>query len=846
MLVKSEIYNFLSNFRPNNILNIIEDIKLINDGYKIYYIVDTYDIVNYALPFIDESKIDINDKSQLSHKAIAYDCIFNNNEDKNLLILDEYKLELLSIKNNIFERLKGFSKVKKQLYRLFQQDKIRNESNVDNIVKLIKDNFEIIIAIQIFSEYGDNIYQRFFKLLNENIYIFDFESTNTVLEEIIVNVFDENRPSKITNDLFDLFVKDIQFKLLSMDTDMERYLYLENAYRDIAVIERILKVNETFKVRFPSKKVIFQYLSSTPFKTDKLFDLLKKMTPKYGLEINRNIFQCYLLKILKSLSINKYSVESIMELLHKVMLQKAFAEESIKRDWDKNETNNIVQNKLDPLEKLAIIDTINKLLNDSVNDIKNTFLYKTYEEHKNKLNISLNNIKEEKHREELLDFFKKTDSYLNKNSSLIQNFASNTISIQKYRKTYILANRFYDKKAFYHEIKIPYGKDIIRNNFQHLPVLLFITEKENEYKDLMYQIFDLILAPKKLSNDESNSFNLFIINIINRLTKLSAKNLKDITFEFLILSYLNIITKSSPAYEEVNSKNIEENETEILSELETQKELLKDSIITSVVNIDKKKIEIQSREISYLREIDYLILWLKRRNFNCINEGNEQINCNECDICNYDRVIKFGIECTENYPDDGRFYHGLALAYHSQAYGFLLSCKKPSNKDTKVIEHLGLSRYYLKLANRKYKSLERIIKESLPLSLLRKNIIAVHNTLIDGMLREFEMSDHKNNKLLLNASTEFKQIRNYFNLVDDNLYNYPTISHTEAELNYYEANKFFEDKKYPDALEKILSATSLIKYFVDNKLEIRGNFMSIISKISILRFKIFSQLGYLK
>ena len=147
MLVKSEIYNFLSNFRPNNILNIIEDIKLINDGYKIYYIVDTYDIVNYALPFIDESKIDINDKSQLSHKAIAYDCIFNNNEDKNLLILDEYKLELLSIKNNIFERLKGFSKVKKQLYRLFQQDKIRNESNVDNIVKLIKDNFEIIIAI---------------------------------------------------------------------------------------------------------------------------------------------------------------------------------------------------------------------------------------------------------------------------------------------------------------------------------------------------------------------------------------------------------------------------------------------------------------------------------------------------------------------------------------------------------------------------------------------------------------------------------------------------------------------------------------------------------------------------
>lgn len=826
MSEENNIHSFLSNFSIKQLQGVIEDIKLDKDGYEIFYIVDTYDIINYSLPY-SQGEFEIEKSKAITHRAIAYDTIFDKNEKKNLILLDEYKLELLSLKNQIYEKLKDFPKIKQKLIELIQSKGIENEKNFRKVASIVKSNFDIIIALQIFVEYGDNIYQRFTNLLN-NLTIFEFKTDDKEFDIIANNIFDNTRTTYLTSIIYDKFVEKIKYKLYSMESDYERFNYLENAYRDIAVIDRIIGITKNFNENHKDKKIIFQYLSSAPYKTSSLFEILKDLEIGINYNFNRDIFQCFLFNCFKKINKEKDSTNEIIDLLYDTMLEKSYIEKSI-NIIDKNYKN----------KESDFINNINSLLIDSENDIKNTMIFNSYEKHRKTLNNALLQIQSTNQRKILSDFFNRTNDFIqNESTLLLNNFETATLSIQKYRQTFRLSKRAFDNKELY-EVQIPFGKDIIRNTFQHLPVLPFIDEK-NEYTRPINEICTLITQPpcRKLKKDD---FNEVIKRIIQQLSETPTISIKGITIEFIILSYLNLITKPSKTLEFSALENFNNSENEILDALKAQRSIIAKTMISGVPDKNNNKLEIKERNVQFLKELDYLILWLYRRNNNC-SKNEKNILCKEC---KYDEIISFGKNCISKYNNDGRFYHGLALALHSKAYAKLLYCNKDKQNLKKIIKLLSKSNQLLLKSLDYYNSAVKITVDNIKLQLLIKNIIAVHNTITDCKLREYELSEFKNENLLLEANNHVKIIKENFKHIDENINEYPTINHTFAELLYFESMLYFDKKDFFKSYDKISKATLIIYNFENRKENIPENFYSIIHKINNLRYDLFVKMNLL-
>jgi len=824
---QNNIHSFLSNFSIKQLQDVIEDIKLDKEGYKIFYIVDTYDIINYIFPF--SHKEFENEKSKIPvYKTIAYDTIFDQKEKSNLILLDEYKLELLSLKNQIHDKLKDFPRIKQKLIELIQSKGIENRENVRKVANIVKSNFDIIIALQIFVEYGDNIFQRFTNLLNNNLTIFEFKTGNKEFDVIAYNIFDNTRTSDLTSIIYDKYVEKVKFKLVSMESDYERFNYLENAYRDIAVIDRIIGITKKFNETHKEKKIIFQYLSSAPYKTSSLFEILKELDVGINYNFNRNIFQCFLFKSFKKINKEKDSTTEIIELLYNTMLEKRFIEKSINiidEDYNKKESE--------------FIKNINTLLIDSENDVKNTIIYNSYEEHSKTLNNALRQIKSASQRKILSDFFYRTNNFLQNDSSLLLNkFESATLSIQKYRQTYLLSNRAFDDKELY-EVRIPFGKDIIRNEFQHLPVLPFVDDK-NDYTESINEICRLITQPPSASFN-TGEFNGTIKKIIQQLSENPTINVKEITIEFLILSYLNLITKPSKTFELSAIENYNNSENEIIDALRAQHSIIAKTMISAVYDEQNKKLEITERKVQFLKEIDYLLLWLLRRNHNCSKNNTSLV----CSACKYDDIISFGEKCILDYKNDGRFYHGLALAFHSKGYAKLLYCKNKEQDSSRIIELLLKSNELLLKSLDYYNKSIKNAKDNTTFLLLVKNIISVHNTITDCKLRSYELSIDKNENLLIEANNHIQLIRNNFERINENIDDYPTINHTIAELYYFESKRYFDMQEYSKSFDKISKATLVIYNFENRKEIIPENFYSIIHNINKLRYNLFEKMNML-
>nr|WP_319397612.1 hypothetical protein [uncultured Carboxylicivirga sp.] len=827
---QDKVYSFLSNFSINQLLDVIDDIKLIEDGYEIHYIVDTYDIMNYALPFT-QGEIEKKNQKNNSHSAIAYDAIFDNNNKSNksnLILLDEYKLELLSLKNQIYDKLKNFPRIKQKLIELLQSKGIESENNFRKAATIVKSNFDTIIALQIFVEYGDNIYQRFTNLLNNNLTIFEFDTGDKEFDYIANNIFDNTRTTKLTSIIYDIYVEKVKYKLVSMESDYERYNYLENSYRDIAVIDRIIEISKKFNKDHKEKKITFQYLSSAPSKTSSLFNILKDIDIDINYNFNRDIYQCFLLKSLRKINEDGKSTSKIIELLYNVLEQKRFIENSI----------NLLDSKKHRIEN-EVTKNLNQLLLDSENDIKNTLLYNSYKEHSQTLNNALQQIKSPSQRKSLTDFFTKTNSFLNNDNLLLLNkFECATISIQKYRQTFLLSNRLIDNKQFY-DIQIPFGKDIIRNLFQHLPILPFIHDN-NEYTESINKVCLIITQSP---NEEINNieFNNTVRSIIKQLSSNPTINVKEITVEFLILSYLNLITKTSKAFELSSRENYNGSENEIIDALKAQQSIIKNSLLTSDWDKINNKLNVVERKEQFLKELDYLLLWLLRRNHNCSKEQSQS----NCINCKYDEVISFGKDCISKHSNDGRFYHGLALAYHSKAYAKKLHCKYVLSDNLAIISLFDSSKTALMNSLEYYSLILKNERDKLKNTLIVKSIIAVHNTIADCYLRTFDLMDEKDDKLLSKVHNHISSIQDNFNLINEDIDDFPSINHTIAELHYFESSLHFEREEYQASFSKISEATLTVYNFEHRKENIPENFYEIIHDINKLRFNLFQKMKML-
>ena len=832
--IEKDLYSFLSNLKPEEISDIIIDYKLINDGYELFYIVDTYDIVNYTLPFTSKDFIQKESKARLSHQAIAYDSFFSLSSNTNLILLDEYKTELLSIKNTIQKKLKNFPKIRNEIIEMIGNKTLKDEQDNNYLESILTENLNVIIAILIFVEYGDNIYQRLIRLLNEKLIIYSFKSENIELQEIINEVFNEVRISSRSEILYNAFVDEIITKLLSLESQIDRAIYLENAYRDIAVIDRIIGVTETLKDRYPSKKLTFIYLSSTPFKTERLFNLMDKLNIKLpdvgsfiNFKFNRNIFQCFLLNTLihKKSYLKDSSPIEVLEFIKKKLSQLIFVKSSSEKIIQIKELG---QNDLTEDEK-RIIKALGIIINEYDKNLENSIIFDSYIKYRSNLELSIQNLKSEKSIKELIKLILKTDNFIN-TSMLINSFATPLLNISNIKQSFYLSNRFHFNKKLFHDIEIPLGKDIIRNSFHHFPgLLLFNSDSPNDFTEQIYCFLDLILSPRKMLIKKSEQFNQIITEIINFLSKFNRKSLSELTLEFLSLSLVNLVTRSSRTFESTYNTDYLENEKEIIDVLKREKAILIKSNIHPIITINENgssKISYEEIEMPFIKEIDYLLLWLLRRDNKL------------------DEAIKLGKDCISKYKKECRFYHGLGLANHSKAYNIYRGCKK-SNIEL-VIKHFKASKRNLIISLKKYNEFNIKNSNKIVRRLVLKNIIGIHNTIADANFRIYLLEEKKNFELLSESQYHLNEMKKLFIEINENFDSYPTVNHTESELYYLNALYHFENGDIQKANKCILESTSRVLFFEKHIDLVDESFQKIVNDISHLRYKIFYKLGYLK
>lgn len=766
----------------------IEELKIVRkdivDYYnnkKNIYVIDTYDIINYTLPFVNLGKLSNDNKFALS--TIFYENTFNIYDDIDLILANEYQTELLNIIDNLYYKIKSFPVIKQKLTdeitRALNDD--NNENKEDKNLKTLFDNFELIIVLYIFIEKGKNPFEKFNTFIGK-FSIETLKSKNIDAENCndITEIFSNTTPSSETNNYFDLFIEDNKYKIASLKNDYERYCFLDNSYRDISVIDRVVNINRQIK-----PQINVHYLSSTPSKTKNIFKIIKENK----INLHRNISQVFLLKQIISNATNKNkAIEDIDNLINLCQFEESIKEE---KNNEESDSFNIRNSLVDSLQEL--IDTLKK-------DITNNYLYSSYDYYINlfdNIKSDDNTLKKES-LNKILDLIDKTNieipDYL-----VIDKLKSKVTTLGQLQS---LSNNLDSD-----HIQINTSEDIIKNTFHHLPYLLFNEIKPND------TIREFHIFLNKLSNSSSligNSTKMFSDELKSILKNMSVKKFtfKGQNVDSIILIYLNLITKSG------------ENKYNTI-DLVKSKLLLVDNSKLRLSRKDEKLNVIKDEMNEFTEDLHYLLIWLYRR------------------AKRFDECVKI-FDSNPVYKNKCRFNHGIALCYHSQAYEFIKSSKE------KALNLFKTSKEHLLKAYELYERYQNDDDADFN-QLVKKQQVAILNTIIDANLRFLEIED-KLEPILLQESREMflllkKILENKLPHIEYS--SLETINHTESELDYYEALNDFNEGNFVNSIIRLNHSTENLKVVLRSKYLIDERFMEIESKINNLRYKNFKKLELL-
>lgn len=828
MTASSNGIDFLLEILSIQELNEIKnDLELFERGYQLAYAVDTYDIVNYSLPFFDDNYFKDIKKSVDYYKIIAYENVFSDKSDFNFCLLDEYKIELISIKNKIQKRFENFNATQKKLLDTINKTagNLNDKKNINKVSKLIKTNLDFIIASMIFIDHGSNIYDRFFSFLEDKINTFEYVSKDEEVDAKINEIFADTKQSELTRYLYDNFVDEITGQLLSLESTLQRYIYLENSFRDIIVIDRTLNIN--LKLQTSGIKHVFLYLSSAPTKSDIFFEILRKkkntLPTIEGIEnfnFHRNIFQLFLFNFfLEALGTNRAFVFSFIKELIELKTEKVFVENTTESLENKRKVNISESHQ-------KILKLLEDILKSNSLNIENSILYSVYQNYNTKIEETLKNMNKADESSAFRLLLSNIAKTINKGGVFRDNLGAALTSLGKMRQTYQLSNKLKHLNKEQLSTFIPIGRDVVKNNFHHLPYLLFLNNPKSELKNSLYNLFDSITNNPSETDQLTKRFNDNIHAVLKVINSKRKPIFKDEVNEFLTLLFLNLI---SPPSNPIIRENSEE---EICNILLDRKSLVERSNISFKIEEKKGRSFLKAKidDSSIIQEIDYFIIWLFRR--------TQQFE-RALSLCN-----KY-IHTTE--ITDPRFYHGRGLVYCSMGYDMILRSDQDSQS---IIDYLRLSISDLSLAVSGYKPLIQDKNEHVLAykALIKKNIIAITNSILDSKIRIIELSQEKelSFEYLKEARAlliEIKEIGLSVGIDKDNYNKYPTLNHTETELEYYESLLFYKNDQLNEAKNKIVEAAFRSYNFIDQHSLIPGNFSKITHSIKDLRYKIFESLG---
>jgi len=774
----NSVYNFIVNFKPEEIDEVIIDFETRNKGISMLYALDPYDVIAHYLPYTEDSFFRNSNKNALAQKLICYDHFFDF-PNRNVLILDEYTIELLSVKNRIQRQLKDSSLIFKNLEDL-KKSTAKFTEHGSEANDFLGKNFELILLLLILNEKKDFIHKEFDDFLKNKLTILNIETGSAENDKVIDEVFATTQHSELSTILFKAFVEDNKFELLEYDNPEERYIYLENTFRDIQAIDRILLVNQRL---VKDTSFILMYLSSTPKKTNKIFRSLKRLTNQKVFtqttisthNIHRNIFQCFLLDILEAeFSNDRESIKPALESLKKLATKFAKNEKL-------HETSDIEVEASD----MPTLHRLKKLFDFYSSKLDNHFYIKIYEKYKNLYQTFQPSVKN-KHTPQLktssahdvnvLEIFDTIDKFLNQ-----ENFKRKLFD---FTNTVSQLQQALDITNILMSPNVNFGKDVIKNNFHHLPYLVFydLTEKPKLINRL-HEFLNVLINIPNPNHALLKGLSEFLKPVINELTD-DIKKINLLSLQQIVISYINLVTL--PA----SKKSISIKEEEIIESLEKQKAIFNSLIFDSSLEKENNKsnLNINFRKNVYAKEIDYILLWLYRRN-NKIENG-----------------ITIGKELVKNDPDDPRFYHGLALCYISDAYKAIFHVDPLLKDNITAINNLNFALLYLKRAKELYEILLNKCVDALVAQLVQKNFVAVLNSLSDISIRKYDLSLEKSYANIEEARHYFETLKRMCSEVNIVYLDSDTFIGTELELFYFEALESFSKNNLGDAHLKIIQA----------------------------------------
>jgi len=250
---------------------LIAEHNLIKAGYKVVFIIDPDDIVNYCYPFglsgTDDSRKD-KPIEIATDEQIAYYYFFENNT--NFVILDEYLDELKGFQNKIIYRKHLGLKIVDSFNILLEKyKKYKNENNF---------SFEVFKDLNSISEYQISIFlsvsigslrhgiQKFNKLESDKKLIITTDDLfDSNFSSIVKEIINNNKPSNLAQELFQIA------RAFSSDKTEKQLSNKLALLRDCNTIDRITSFNN--KARERNQKIIFSFLSSTK-KSKRIYELI--------------------------------------------------------------------------------------------------------------------------------------------------------------------------------------------------------------------------------------------------------------------------------------------------------------------------------------------------------------------------------------------------------------------------------------------------------------------------------------------------------------------------------------------------------------------------------------------
>ena len=819
--------SLLNEINSTDIQLLIDDLTLLEENYVINYVIDPYDIFNFTFPYglefdKEERKSDLD---RIGEEMIAYRYLFHN---YNPILLNEYKPEFFRSRDKIYERFSNEmgGNLIDQLTVDFNEE---NEENKDDILKQLENSASFLLSSALLTETFIN---SFWKIYNNKLQINDFklkthsekieESIKKSDESIILNIFLKVIRTEWSGKAYQNWVKikdDEGYYKKIKEQGKNIRDDLRTTYTDYVAIDRVFEINRHLQAVPETQKYIFLYFSSAS-KSKLIFSMEDTINHLPQILCNKisNIGKRYnvLRSVRHSFLLFLFQDEDRQNTIFKLKTLKEIADE--KEDNEQLLSSIRIKNNemFEAYEKR--LSEIRQIKRDSLETESIELQIKNHEKYRNAISDLIYKLKKSKNDlTELINMYKKLLDDAKKTFSNVSVLQTIKFSYSIHSSLNNLLEKLLENK----ELTPHKGADLIRGNYQHLPILLFFNQPESNYRaknsfniirNLLYEVIGFVVKSPKGKSEANEVFFKNVESLYNESEKNDTERLDSWddyahilikAFVFLILDFDNEEKNDLEAYKFVS---------DIFESDLKPSHLADDEKLTDTYQVIKSKESIFKR---LKNDYYYFLIWVTRRNKS------------------FDESLKLANEAIEADKDDPRFYHGKCLTLYNKFFGEYNDTIIIKFLDEQVFQELVES---AKTAIEKYSNQPRY-KNSKYEILIKGSIVALQNTLL-YCLSSFHFSVFENTIVTDFLNTEFadyslEKLRNNY-LVPIKRFvgeqgqdskEYPEFAHTEAVLELCEAIDFSKSKNYKEAKRKIEKASDAISRAIriDNAAQLYKN-----------------------